>query len=201
MKVKAAEHLPPAAQAEDIEALKREVAELRAEIARLATQLAEAEDLADRDALTPLLNRRAFVRELARAQAFAGRYGGPLSLAYFDLVGLKAINDRFGHAAGDAVLRATAERLVRHVRASDIVGRLGGDEFAVILARTSGFQAETKAGALAQAVAAEPIEGFSAAVRPQVSWGVAELRADMDCEQAIAEADAAMYAARRARQG
>jgi diguanylate cyclase (GGDEF)-like protein len=183
----------------EVAALRRENAELRAELDRLNARLAEAEGLADRDALTPLLNRRAFMRELARGQAYAGRYGGPLSLVYFDLDGLKAINDRFGHAAGDAALKAVAERLAGHVRASDAVGRIGGDEFAVMLARTNGFQAEAKAQSLAEAVEAEPIEGFSPAVRARLSWGVAEVALGLEAEAAIALADAAMYAARRAR--
>src|SRR5579859_1332165 len=80
-------------------ALLGEIDELRGEVGRLKARLAEAESLADRDALTPLLNRRAFVRELKRVAAFAQRYGSPASLIYFDLDGFKAVNDRFGHAA------------------------------------------------------------------------------------------------------
>ena len=101
------------------------------------------------------------VRTLAATQ----RYGGPASLVYVDLDGLKAINDRFGHSAGDAALRAVAARLIGHVRASDVAGRMGGDEFAVILAQTNGFQAEAKARALAAAIAAEPVEGLPPVVR------------------------------------
>jgi diguanylate cyclase (GGDEF)-like protein len=182
-------------------ALRREVAGLRAELERMTARLAEAEGLADRDALTPLLNRRAFMRELARGQAYAERYGGPLSLVYFDLDGLKAINDRFGHAAGDATLKAVAERLETHVRASDAVGRIGGDEFVVMLAQTNGFQAEAKARSLAAAIADEPIAGLNPAIRARLSWGVAEVAPGLDPEAAVAQADAAMYAARRARRG
>src|SRR5438309_715871 len=104
---------------DEVAALQREIAELRQEIARLEGRLAEAEGLADRDSLTPLLNRRAFMRELARAQAYLQRYGGPASVVFFDLDGLKTINDRFGHAAGDAALDAVARQLIAHVRASD----------------------------------------------------------------------------------
>src|SRR4051794_41410327 len=131
---KAADQSSPATPPGAAAALARENAELRAELLALRARLAEAEGLADRDALTPLLNRRALMRELARTLAAVERYGRPASLVYFDLDGLKAINDRFGHAAGDAVLRAVAQRLIGHVRASDVAGRMGGDEFAVILA-------------------------------------------------------------------
>jgi diguanylate cyclase (GGDEF)-like protein len=182
-------------------ALLRENAELRAALVALQARLAEAEGLADRDALTPLFNRRALMRELARTLAAVERYGGPASLVYFDLDGLKAINDRFGHAAGDAALRTVAERLVGHVRASDLAGRMGGDEFAVILAQTNGFQAEAKAEALAQQIAADPVEGLPPVVRLKVSWGVAEIRAGATPEAVVDEADAAMYAARAARPG
>lgn len=181
-----------------VAALRRENAELRAEVARLQAQLAEAEGLADRDALTPLYNRRAVMRELGRVRDYIRRYGGPASLAYFDLDGLKAINDRFGHAAGDAMLKAVAERLQAHVRTTDLAGRMGGDEFAVILAKSNGFQAEAKAEALARAIAAEPVEGLPDGVRPRVSWGVAEIRAEVEPEGVVAEADAAMYSAKHA---
>ncbi|HKR89164.1 MAG TPA: GGDEF domain-containing protein [Phenylobacterium sp.] len=185
----------------DAAALARENAELRAELAALRVRLAEAEGLADRDALTPLFNRRALMRELARTLAAAERYGGSASLVYFDLDGLKAINDRFGHAAGDAALKAVAQRLIARIRASDAAGRMGGDEFAVILAQTNGFQAEAKALALAQAIAAEPVEGLPPVVRLKVSWGVAEIRSGSTPDAVIAEADAAMYATRHARPG
>src|SRR5215470_13446278 len=99
-----------------IQTLITELDDLRTEVGRLKARLAETEDLADRDALTPLLNRRALVRELGRIRTFAQRYGSPASLVYFDLDDLKGVNDRFGHAAGDAVLKATAERLVANVR-------------------------------------------------------------------------------------
>jgi predicted signal transduction protein with EAL and GGDEF domain len=77
-----------------------EIDDLRAEIGRLKARLAEAEGLADRDALTPVLNRRALLRELGRIQTFVQRYGAAASLVYFDLDGLKGVNDRYGHPAG-----------------------------------------------------------------------------------------------------
>jgi len=183
----------------DAATLAQENAALRAEVADLKARLAEAEGLADRDALTPLFNRRALLRELVRTRDFTERYGGPASLAYFDLDGLKAINDRFGHAAGDAALQAVAAQLLGHIRGSDVAGRMGGDEFAVILAQTNGFQAEAKAEALAAAIAAAPVDGLPPAWRIKVSWGVAEIRPDADPEAVIGQADAAMYARRAAR--
>ena len=116
-----------------------------------------------------------------------------------DLDGFKSVNDRFGHPAGDAALRTVAGRLLANVRESDIVGRLGGDEFAVILAQTNGFQAEAKAAGLAKAVAALSIAALAPGVRVSVSWGVAEIRGEAEAEAVLAEADAAMYVAKRNR--
>jgi diguanylate cyclase (GGDEF)-like protein len=78
-----------------------EIDDLRNEVARLKFKLGEAQGLADLDVLAPVLNRRAFLREIKRVAAFAQRYGSPASLVFFDLDGFKAVNDRFGHAAGD----------------------------------------------------------------------------------------------------
>jgi diguanylate cyclase (GGDEF)-like protein len=182
-----------------VQTLLTEIGDLRGEVGRLKDRLAEVEDLADRDALTPLLNRRALLRELARIRTFAQRYGAPASLVYFDLDDLKGVNDRFGHAAGDAVLKAVAERLSAHVRESDLVGRMGGDEFAVILAQADRATAEAKAAALARALEAEPVKFGDWSAPLHISWGVREITQDADPETLVAEADAAMYARKRER--
>jgi diguanylate cyclase (GGDEF)-like protein len=175
-----------------------EIDELRKEVGRLKARLAEAETLADQDALTPLLNRRAFVRELGRVLAFIQRYGGPASLIYFDLDGFKAVNDRFGHAAGDLALGAVAERLAANVRESDIVGRLGGDEFGVILVHADLATAAAKAAALAQAIESAPAQCGEWLVPLKISYGVRKVVPGFGPEQVLAAADAAMYARKRA---
>jgi len=176
-----------------------EIDDLRGEVGRLKRKLEESEALADRDALTPLLNRRAFLRELGRIRTFAQRYGSPASLVYFDLDDLKGVNDRLGHAAGDAALKAVAERLLAHVRESDIVGRMGGDEFAVILAQADQATAEAKAASLASAIEAEPLKFGEWSAPLHISWGVREITQDAEPEALVAEADAAMYARKRER--
>jgi diguanylate cyclase (GGDEF)-like protein len=174
-----------------------EIDELRQEVGRLKARLVEAESLADEDVLTPLLNRRAFVRELRRVLAFTQRYGGPASLVYFDLDGLKAVNDRFGHAAGDVALQTVAQRLAEHVRESDIAGRLGGDEFGVILVHANQETAMAKAAALAAIVEAEPVACGEWLMPIRISYGVGQILPDATAEQVLAEADAAMYARKR----
>ncbi len=190
--------LTPAVQAA-LQALIGEVDDLRGEVARLKARLAEAEGLADRDGLTPLLNRRAFLRELGRVRTFAQRYGAPASLVYFDLDGFKAVNDRYGHAAGDSALVAVAERLAGNVRESDVLGRLGGDEFALVLIQADATTAEAKAAALAEAVEREPVRFGEWTAPVRLSWGVTEITPDLNPETLVARADAAMFAAKRLR--
>ena len=165
----------------------------RAEAEQLRRRLAEVEQLADRDPLTPVLNRRAFMRELQRAAAFCARYGGTASLIYFDLDGFKAVNDRFGHAAGDAVLEAVARGLLDHVRETDVVGRLGGDEFGVLLAQADQGVAEAKARGLIADLQAEPIGFGGLTVAIGVSAGVRAYEPNLTPARWLAEADAAMF--------
>lgn len=176
-----------------------EIDDLRGEVGRLKRRLEESEALADQDPLTPLLNRRALLRELARVRTFSQRYGAPASLVYFDLDGFKAVNDRYGHAAGDAALAAVADRLLAQVRQSDIVARMGGDEFAVILVQADQTVAEAKAKALAHAIEREPIKFGDWTAPLHISYGVRQISPDLAPEALVAEADAAMYTAKRAR--
>lgn len=190
--------LTPAVQGA-VQTLLSEIDDLRGEVARLKAKLSEAEELADRDPLTPVLNRRAFVRELGRIRTFAQRYGSPASLVYFDLDGFKSVNDRFGHAAGDSALQAVAQRLAGNIRDSDIVGRMGGDEFAVILVQADKATAEAKAASLARTIETSPIQFGDWSAPLHISFGVREITPDLEPDTLIAEADAAMYARKRDR--
>ncbi len=191
--LKSASKAPLGADDATLQSLVREVADLRAEVLVLQSRLAKAEELADADVLTPVLNRRAFVRELNRTLAAAARYGAKACLLYFDLDGFKAVNDRFGHEAGDKALTFVAECLLANTRRSDVVGRMGGDEFAVILAHTNDASARAKAARLTAAIQAEPvrIDGHSFVV--QASCGVRMIDAPATAEKLLAQADAAMF--------
>lgn len=173
------------------------IAKLGAEIATLKARLESLEAVADQDGLLPILNRRAFVREIARTISFADRYGLSASLIYFDLDGLKSINDTHGHAAGDAALRHVAEVIADNIRKSDILGRLGGDEFGVILPKADHSAADKKARALAKLLAAKPFVWQHQQRALTVACGVHSLVKNEDPEVAIAHADKAMYAAKR----
>ena len=113
--------------------LAAEVERLAAELERSRARIVDLEAKVDIDPLTDLLNRRGFERELKRSVAYVKRYGVSAALIFLDLDSFKPVNDRHGHAAGDAMLKAVAAAIVAEVRASDVVARIGGDEFAVLL--------------------------------------------------------------------
>ena len=158
-----------------------------------ARKFREARQLADLDALTGLHNRRYFHETLAREVARAQRYQRRLSLIVFDLDDFKAINDRVGHLAGDAVLAEAAERLLSVVRSADIACRVGGDEFAVVLPESNGEEAELLAGRIARAINARPI---TPAGTVNLSAGVAELRSSDRPTDLFERADEALYRAK-----
>jgi diguanylate cyclase (GGDEF)-like protein len=183
----------PAEARDAIMRLLEEIKLLRSEIEANNQRIAELEDLADRDPLTPVVNRRAFVRELDRAKAYGDRYGNGASLIYLDLDGMKEINDRYGHNMGDKALVAIAESLVANVRSSDLVGRLGGDEFGVILARADQSAAQEKARLLMKFIGDIEIKSGNEIIPVSVSYGIIELRSQTSAEAALAAADRAMY--------
>ncbi|MCP5411657.1 MAG: GGDEF domain-containing protein [Alphaproteobacteria bacterium] len=177
--------------------LMQEVDTLRRELSDTRRRLDEVEKSADQDGMLPLLNRRAFVRELARYIAFTGRYNTPASLIYFDLNDLKRTNDTFGHAAGDAVLAHFANVLMGHVRDSDSVGRLGGDEFGVLLSHAGQEQAAKKADALAETLKTSPIRWEGQTIDVSFAYGAFQLKPGDNPDQAMARADEAMYRQKR----
>jgi diguanylate cyclase (GGDEF)-like protein len=170
-----------------------EVGRMRQELAQAEARLTELERLANEDSLAPISNRRAFLRDLARTTGYVERYGASCSLLYFDVNGLKAINDTFGHAAGDAALIHVAEVLLSRTRSSDVVGRLGGDEFGVLLARADEAAALRKAERLADAVARAQLTWKGTIIRLSVAYGAHRLGPGEDPQVALAAADRAMY--------
>jgi diguanylate cyclase (GGDEF)-like protein len=175
-----------------------EVDALRRDLSQTRSRLELVEKEADQDQLLPVLNRRAFVRELTRYISVADRYGTPASLLYFDLDGFKQVNDTFGHAGGDAALQHFAQVLMDNVRESDCVGRLGGDEFGVLLSHATQEQATKKADGLAARLRRAPAEWDGQTIALGFSYGAFELKSGDSADLAIARADEAMYAYKRA---
>jgi diguanylate cyclase (GGDEF)-like protein len=158
-----------------------------------AKRFREARQLADLDALTGLHNRRYFHETLSREVARAQRYGRQLALIVLDLDDFKAINDRIGHLAGDAVIAESAERVRDVVRSADIACRVGGDEFAVIMPESTLADADQLYRRLQAAVSARPV---GPAGRLSFSAGVAELVADDDPTAFFERSDEALYRAK-----
>jgi diguanylate cyclase (GGDEF)-like protein len=165
------------------------------------TGLVQAADklrvLATVDDLTKLLNRRHFLDSLKNEFSRAQRHGRPLSVLMIDADDFKQVNDRHGHAAGDDVLRAMAERCLGVVRKGDIAGRLGGEEFAIALADTDMPDALQTAERLCRGVAGEPFTVDGDRLHVTVSIGVAARRKQHnDPGDLLRFADRALYAAK-----
>ena len=162
----------------------------------------ELSDLAERDPLTGLLNRRAFLNRVQDSLDNAEAGGGPSAVLFIDVDGFKEINDVYGHQVGDGFLRALANRLTQNTKGEhDWVGRVGGDEFAILLTRCRPLEAISVAKRLEQRLGDPMRVGgqtlkASCSVGQAVSDGVA-----LDCEEFMARADQNMYATRRARRG
>ncbi len=175
-----------------MQGVSRDVTELR----RLQDEM---RDLALRDELTGVANRRLFIELLEAHLAHHQRNGSQLAIAFLDLDGLKNVNDVYGHDAGDAVLRETARRLLKIVRGADTVARIGGDEFVIVYAPNDAHSND-RIARIDRALG-EPIKiSASTAVTCPASIGVA-YTTDVGYQSAalLAAADDAMYETKRAR--
>ncbi len=182
---------------EAILTLMQEVDNLRRSVDGMSKRLAVAERIADEDSLLPIYNRRAFVRELTRVQAFVERYGSDACLVYIDLDGFKSINDTYGHSAGDHVLHEYSHRLLASVRDSDIVGRLGGDEFGLILSHTNQDAAVGLATRLPQELKDNPVSWNGVHLNLSMSYGIVAIKPGIDVHDTMAMADSKMYQQKR----
>jgi diguanylate cyclase (GGDEF)-like protein len=165
-------------------------------ILRIHESEAALADLARRDGLTKLLNRRAFDDSLAEMFARLDRLGGAAAVLLIDIDHFKRINDTYGHGVGDDVLAAVARALTADVRLIDRVFRIGGEEFAVLLSGADAAAAETTAERLRQAIAAEPIAARGGSMAVTISLGVAAWWSGSDAAALVAAADAALYRAK-----
>ena len=181
---------PPAAPNDAKASIRR----LRGQLAQAQARIDQLEASADTDFLLDIPNRRGFERELNRSVAYIKRYRARGAVIVLDVDRLKPINDAFGHAAGDEVLKAVVTVLTRYVRSSDVIGRLGGDEFALLLWNLSETDAHAKAASLEQAIDALRFVFRGRSVSAGASAGVAVLGPQhAEAGRALEEADRAMY--------
>ena len=149
------------------------------------------------DGLTQLFNRAHWQSRLVEEFGRACRYKHPLSLLLFDLDHFKAINDRYGHLGGDAVLIRVAELVRDSLRESDVAGRYGGEEFGIILPDTDGSGAMVVAERLRRSIESSPVAFEDVDIHISASIGVVEFFLDLkDAEEMIAKADDALYKAK-----
>lgn len=181
---------PPPAEAARLRA---ELRRLTAELAQARDRIAELEDCAETDFLLDIPNRRGFDRELRRAIAYLGRYRASAALIALDVDGLKPINDGYGHAAGDAVLKGIVGVVLRQIRSSDMIARLGGDEFAVLLWNLDEVNARAKAAALEDAIDRLTFAFGGKPLAAGASIGVTMIAPSDDGAAALERADREMY--------
>jgi len=168
---------------------------LQAELVRLHTKL---EQLAQIDELTGVANRRHFMQQLKHELARFERFQQPLCLAMIDLDLFKRVNDRYGHAAGDVVLRHFTGVLSSQIRATDVAGRLGGEEFALVMPATEMEDAIKALIRMRQFIAAHPPDQVARDFCYTFSAGVIEAPRQTPCDAAwlLSEADKALYQAK-----
>lgn len=184
--------------------IRTSLVDLASELSVKNSQLQEAyariERLSTRDELTGVLNRRGFCDAAKRDVALAHRHGDPISVLMVDVDHFKAVNDTFGHLAGDEALRVVSSTVTKCVRDTDRLGRFGGEEFIVLLVKSRVADARQVAERVRQAVEAATIIGPEGnTIRVTVSLGVAgvdTIGAFEDLESLVKRADTAMYAAK-----
>jgi diguanylate cyclase (GGDEF)-like protein len=172
---------------------KATIRRLKAQLVKTQARIEELQASADTDFLLDIPNRRGFERELQRAIAYIKRYRAGGALIVLDVDRLKPINDAFGHAAGDQVLKAIVSTLSGQVRSSDVIGRLGGDEFALLLWNLSETDARAKAASLEEEIDRLTFVFDGRTINAGASAGVAILDIHSEAGRALEAADSAMY--------
>jgi diguanylate cyclase len=178
--------------------LKGELAKSQAVLTEQQSQIEDLRTAVRIDGLTRLANRTYFDEKLNEMITLRKRYGDPFSLLMIDLDNFKAINDSYGHPAGDRILKGAALKIKASLRGSDFLARFGGDEYALILIKTDVAAATEVAWKLCEEVRASRFLLDDTALSMTLSIGVAEASGDDTEETVLKRADAALYRAKAA---
>ena len=181
-----------------IGALTEKVTALESDGGLLRSRLEETQKQAMRDVLTGIPNRQAYEEHLASEIARCKRYGTPLAMVVWDVDKFKTINDNYGHAGGDRVLKVVAELLSSRVRETDFVARYGGEEFVMLMPETTAESAMQVANKLRSDIEQTPFHFHDTRVAVTISAGVAQYHQDEMVTSLFERADAALYAAKDA---
>ncbi len=177
----------------DAEALVREIERLRLELDKVETRVSQLDELAHLDSLVNLPNRRSLFATLEHTIARVERYGHLAALLFVDVDGLKSINDKFGHKAGDEALVEVAQLLVASVRNTDCVARMGGDEFAILLEQLDEQSAWQMALRIVENVIGSQFCVDGSCLPLSVAVGVGMIMPGDDPQSVIDRADKEMY--------
>ena len=194
--------LPQTGQSDAIDApqeasLRSEINRLRRENRALSIALGELERVAERDMLTPLFNRRYFLSALHQRIARVERHGDQVAVIYVDVDGLKSINDKYGHAAGDFALVEIAARLMSAARDSDILARIGGDEFGIVIDNLGMSAVRNMMQRMSSVIDDEPCHYDGAVIPLSAAFGMTMVGIGDSAEDLLGRADAEMYRAKR----
>lgn len=184
--------------ADDFAAKPFQYEELSARIHGLLRRTKNFEQMAFRDPLTGVYNRRFFDHQILVELQRIGRYPAFISLIFIDIDRFKQVNDTLGHHVGDLVLQGVAHLLQNQLRATDLVARYGGEEFVVVMPNTPGKTAKKAIENVLQRVRTEPVaENEGQPVYVTFSAGISEWQAGMSVEEWVRRSDAAMYTAKQ----
>ena len=179
------------------QALRERLDTLEQEAVGLRQEITAAQTRAVLDAVTGLPNRSAYDARVQQEHARFKRFGTPLVLCVFDIDDFKAINDRFGHVAGDKALRVIGRTLQQRLRETDFIARYGGEEFAVLLIGAGGDAGFAVADEMRQAVAGCGLHTRNRPISVTISCGITAFRPGDAVESAFERADSALYEAKR----
>lgn len=190
---------PDPRKRELVEQILTAAAESEQQLVDQAQRISELLALSTTDELTGLPNRRAFESFMQTELARARRENRGGTLAFFDLDRFKAINDRYGHAAGDAVLCQVARRLQPIARASDCLARLHGDEFVLAMPGAGAEQAENRLAELVDRIERQPLRHGDTLIPAGISYGVSRYDGETELHTLLRDCDRAMYARKQDR--